>query len=410
MNNEDLAFIKDHAPNIAFAGTLGMEIHRCAGIENALLGVQLREKLRYTDQGFTEQSQSWIWRSTWQLMNALLNEVPDYEAFYDTFSLTAAAAIKTNHIRLHTTTDCYRRPPGLMAQMMLTLDHLSRGRVTVAIAIGEDKQFIPYGLERTLPRNKRLEEYIRVLKTLLGATEPVTMDGEFWPLKDALVALPTYREGISPPVMLRGGGPTAMKIAGRVADGLGSYLPGAYGNKLERFEEDLAIFRAEAERYGRDPKALPVGAPYCCVLCENDEQITYALKNPYIRAAALNFVPHGKIWRDWGGEHPLGDDWALSKTHNATMFRDPREMESILNKITDDDIQQLIYVGTPEDVAQRFAPWASACWMQQAPLGMAENFASIINPDIRQLAEDGLPRWHHLNVRFQEAMNECLSR
>ena len=409
MNDVDREFVRKHAPKIAFAGTLGQEIHRTAGFENAILGIQLREKLGYVAQGFTEQTQSWIFQSAWQMMKGMNQEVPEYEAFYDTFSLIAAAGMVTDRIRLISTTDCYRRPPSVLAQTMLTLDHITKGRASVSVGTGENKQFIPHGLARELPRNERLEEYIRIVKGLMRATDPVTIEGKFWPQKDALLALPPYREGAYPPVILVGGGPGAMRIAGRVADGLGSYLPGGYANKVERFEEDLAIFRDEAERHGRDPKTLPVGAPFCCVLCENDEQITQALESPYIRAFVLNLTPVGKYWREWGSEHPLGDDWALSKTHRSTLF-DRREMQSILQKITDHDVQQMIYVGTPEDVAQRFEPWVRAAWIPEAPLGLAMNFSTILFPEMRELAEDGLPRWHHLDLRFQRALNERLAR
>jgi phthiodiolone/phenolphthiodiolone dimycocerosates ketoreductase len=408
VNEADREFVAKHATEIAFAGGLGQEIHRVAGFENALRGIQLREKLGYAAQGFTEQTQSWVFRSAWQMMEAMKQEVPDYEAFYDTFSLIAAAGMVTERILLSSTTDCYRRPPSVIAQTLLTLDHITKGRVSVSVGTGENKQFIPHGLKRTLPRNERLEEYIRIVKALMRANDPVTIEGRFWPQKDALIALPSYREGIYPPVVLVGGGPAAMRIAGRVADGLGSYLPGGYANRVEAFEEDLAIFREEAERHGRDPKKLPVGAAFCCVLCEDDEQISRALESPYIKAFVLNLTPQGEHWKHWGGAHPLGDDWALSKTHRSTLF-DRSEMQEILRKVSDRDVQQMIYVGTPEDVATRFAPWLRAAWIRRAPLGLANSFGTIVFPEQRELASDGLPRWHHLNLRFQTAMNEILA-
>ena len=57
------------------------------------------------------------------------------------------------------------------------------------LGTGENKQFLPYGLERTLPRYKRLEESIRNIKALLRTKDPISLDGEFWPMRDALLAL-----------------------------------------------------------------------------------------------------------------------------------------------------------------------------------------------------------------------------
>jgi hypothetical protein len=118
---EDLAFIKEHAPDLPFVGGVGAEIWRPAGIEESLRHIQIMEKLGYTDWGFTEQTQSWTFRSVWGLMPDS-TRVPEYEAFYDTTCLIAAAGMQTSKIRFSLITDCYRRPPSVMAQTLKTLD------------------------------------------------------------------------------------------------------------------------------------------------------------------------------------------------------------------------------------------------------------------------------------------------
>ena len=248
-----------------------------------------------------------------------------------------------------------------------------------------------------------------MVKTLLRARDPITVDGEFWPLKDALLALEPYNPDVPPPIGLLGGGPTAMKIAGRVADGLGTYTPGGYDDDVAGFEEDLALMREEAERHDRNPAEIIVFPANTMILCENDEQIDRALASLFTRAFVLNLTPTGAHWKNWGSQHPISDDWALSVTHRSTKFS-PAEMREICAKITDDDIQHMIYVGTPEDVAARSAKWFRAAGFPGVPIPTSgANFSTTLFPETRELADDGLPRWHHLMLRYSEELNRQLT-
>lgn len=72
--------------------------------------------------------------------------------------MAAAAAVVTERVPITIgVIDALRRTPSLMAQQMLTLDHLSKGRMTFAIATGENKQFRPYGIPRDKPITRMIE-------------------------------------------------------------------------------------------------------------------------------------------------------------------------------------------------------------------------------------------------------------
>ena len=104
--------------------------------------------------------QSWIFRSIWSPeLIPTAAQVPDYEACYNTIPLLAAVASHTEKILLSTIVDCYRRSPSILAQELLTLDHISHGRVMIAIGTGKNKQFA-LRTQRTEPRNAHLEEAI----------------------------------------------------------------------------------------------------------------------------------------------------------------------------------------------------------------------------------------------------------
>ena len=395
--------------NIPFAGTAGMEMHRPGGVRDAIRAARLYEQLGYVATGYSDQMQSWIFRSIWSPeLIPTAAQVPDYEACYNTIPLLAAVASHTEKILLSTIVDCYRRSPSILAQELLTLDHISHGRVMIAIGTGENKQFLPYGLERTEPRNAHLEEAIRIIKTLMCTTQPVTEpDNRFWKLDEALVALPPYNPEHPPLVLLAGGGPRPMRIAGRVADGLLTYLPGGYADQVTSWEADLAEMWREAERRDRDPKSLVIAPGMTMILCENDRQISQALESPFVRSFVLNLTPVGHHWSKWGGKHPLGDDWALSLTHRSTKFsRD--ELLSACAMMSDEDVQHLMYVGTPEEVACRAAPWYRSAGFSVVPL-IQGSFGTVLFPEQLEPGDNGLPRWHNLNVRFTGEVNRLLA-
>jgi len=397
---------------IPMLGVFGHEVFKPGGIDTAIRAVQLLEELGYAGLGLSDQLQSWCFQSVWRpdLVPAA-SSVPDHEAFYDTMVLTAALASHTERLRFTPIVDCFRRPPALLAQSLLTLDQISHGRVSISVGSGENKQFVPYGLERTEPKNSHLEEAIRTIRSLLRSSTPVSMpDNKLWKLDEALVGLEPAEPARPPAVMMVGGGARAMRIAARVADGFGTYLPGAYAGRVEGFEEDLATFWAEVNKVGRNPSELAVGAAGAelLVLCENDEQIERAYASPYTRSTALNLTPLGKHWRLWGSTHPLGDEWALSMTHRSTMFSTD-ELLDIVSAVRPVDLDHTMFIGRPEECAQRVVPWLRAAGIPQIPLITGYNFATILFPEQLELGDNGLPRWHNLTVAYVDAVNALLA-
>lgn len=403
--------VPDAPHRIPMLGVFGHEVWKPGGIATAIRAVQFLEELGYVGLGLSDQLQSWMFRSLWapDLVPAA-SAVPEHEAFYDTMVLTGALASHTERIRFTPIVDCFRRTPAHLAQSLLTLDQISAGRVSISVGNGEDKQFVPYGIERTEPKNSHLEEALCIIRALVRSAEPVSMpDNKFWVLDDALVALEPAQPKNPPAVMMVGGGARAMRIAARAADGFGTYLPGAYAGRVEGFEEDLAVFWREVAKIGRDPAELTVGATGAelLVLCEDDDQIERAYQSPYIRASALNLTPLGKHWKLWGSTHPLGDDWALSMTHRSTMFsRD--ELLEIVAKVGPDDLDHTMFIGRPADCAQRVAPWLRAAGIREIPLITGYNFATILFPEQLELGDNGLPRWHNLTVEYVQAVNGLL--
>jgi alkanesulfonate monooxygenase SsuD/methylene tetrahydromethanopterin reductase-like flavin-dependent oxidoreductase (luciferase family) len=99
---------------------------------------------------------------------------------YDPWLLLAAIAGRTGRIRLGTTvTSLPRRRPAKLAREVLTLDHLSAGRATVAVGVGDpkDRGVAGFGEQTDLKtRAAMLDEGLDLLVGLVGG-ERVTHQG-----------------------------------------------------------------------------------------------------------------------------------------------------------------------------------------------------------------------------------------
>jgi alkanesulfonate monooxygenase SsuD/methylene tetrahydromethanopterin reductase-like flavin-dependent oxidoreductase (luciferase family) len=114
-------------------------------------------------------------------------------------------------------TNLLSRPAPILARTLAGLSAVSRGRVILGLGAGGLQEEIDaLGVPRLSPgaRIRALEEAIKVVRALSGGGPPVTIDGEFYQVN----GLPPTAEA-APPVWTGGGGPKALAVAGRQADG-----------------------------------------------------------------------------------------------------------------------------------------------------------------------------------------------
>jgi F420-dependent oxidoreductase-like protein len=172
----------------------------------------------------------------------------------EAWTLLAGLARETSRIRLGTlVTGMTHRHPSVLAAEVVTVDHLSGGRVECAIGAAWNE---PEHRELGIPfpsraeRMDRLEEGVQVLR-LLFTEENVTFDGRFYRLEDA-----TYRpkpvQQPHPPIWVGGEGRRrTLPIAGRYADAWHGWARDA-----AELAEMTAVIDAAAEGSGRDPASI----------------------------------------------------------------------------------------------------------------------------------------------------------
>jgi probable F420-dependent oxidoreductase len=165
-------------------------------------------------------------------------------------TVLAAAAAVTSKIRLGTSVLLAAlRHPTLLAKTVATLDFLSSGRVTLGIGFGSrENDFtsvdIPYE-----HRGSRAVELIGLIKRL-WTEEAVTHKGKFYQLENVTVG-PHPIQAPHPPIWMGGSAETALKRAGRIADG---YICGS--SAIQEFPALWEKISGFASAAGREPSKM----------------------------------------------------------------------------------------------------------------------------------------------------------
>ncbi len=167
------------------------------------------------------------------------------------WTLLAALAAATSRIRLGTlVTGMTHRHPSVLATEVVTVDHVSGGRVECAVGaawnVDEHRELgIPF--PPTPERMERLEEGVQVLRLLMSG-ERVSFEGRHHRLDGALLR-PAPVQRPTPPIWIGAAGRRlALPIVGRRADVWHSW-GGRYAEKWD-------IVRRAAEESGRDPETI----------------------------------------------------------------------------------------------------------------------------------------------------------
>ncbi len=134
--------------------------------------------------------------------------------------MLGAAAEFTNTLRLGAMVWCndYRHPV-VLAKEAATLDLLSDGRLELGLGAGwmtTDYETSGIPFDRASIRIARLEEALHVIKGCMRGKN-FSFDGEHYTI-DELTGSPLPQQRPWPPIVVGGGGPKVMAVAGRHAD------------------------------------------------------------------------------------------------------------------------------------------------------------------------------------------------
>jgi F420-dependent oxidoreductase-like protein len=146
------------------------------------------------------------------------------------------------------------RHPVITAWQASAIDNLSGGRLRLGLGAGwEEREHETYGFDLldTDRRFARFEEGLEVVTRLLQSDEPVSFEGEFYRLRDAVLMPRSPRPG-GPPIIIGGNGPRrTLPLVARYADEWNAVFASP-----ERFAELDARLDGLLREAGRPPEQV----------------------------------------------------------------------------------------------------------------------------------------------------------
>jgi alkanesulfonate monooxygenase SsuD/methylene tetrahydromethanopterin reductase-like flavin-dependent oxidoreductase (luciferase family) len=163
------------------------------------------------------------------------------------------------------------RHPAVLANAMVTIDHLSNGRLELGMGAGWLRaEYEDYGLpfESTPARLRRLREAVQVIRSL-WSLEVTDFDGEFYQLTNARCD-PKPLQTL-PRIWIGAKGPRALKVAAEVGDGWNANFLSA-----EEFRQCVGQVKESAP----DPDRITIGASVALVVA-GDGRIDVVMRFRY---------------------------------------------------------------------------------------------------------------------------------
>jgi 5,10-methylenetetrahydromethanopterin reductase len=256
----------------------------------------------------------------------------------DMWLMFAAAADKTTNIRMGpNVTHVILKEPTILAQQLATLDELTNGRAEAVVSFGNLGMLEQYKIDWSTQKPlSRLREGHQVMRTFLddGA---ITFEGEFFEYSGLFTFARPVQERL--PLKLGGmGGPKSFELAGEVSDGLHHAL----GYSRENYEYVAKHFRIGAEKSGRNPEDLDLGAWLCWSVAEDGEAAKRAARIMvafYISSMPESLLQRHGLTRD--GMQPILDALGAGEIDKAIELTSPEIAE------------KLSVAGTPEQCVEQ---------------------------------------------------------
>jgi|SRR5579871_148567 len=235
---------------MAFQLRFGAFIHQDKPIPNLIRRWQVLDKLGLDHLWLTDHfNPFWSPTSDW----------------YDAWVLLSALAVQSQSVRVGTlVTPVAYRNPALLAQMIMTLDHLSNGRLEIAIGSGvtEDLSYSMLGISLGNPSEmvQRTRETVHILDELLRKGR-CTYQGVYSHITEAVIS-PRPLQQPRPPLTIAAHRPAMMKVAAQYADTWNTHVGTvggtdiSYNDTLSQLKQRADQFEESCRNVGRDPSTV----------------------------------------------------------------------------------------------------------------------------------------------------------
>lgn len=313
------------------------------------------ETAGYDGVWWNDHLMGWIPDSVWHKdFTPIAEHQTSAHVNVDPFSMIAAAGVLTETIKFGTcVTDLLRRHPASVAQTMLTLDHMTKGRTILGVGSGEQLNIEPYGMKWSTPVAK-LAEGLEVLELLMNAGDrKIDYDGKHFQLRDAVMGLDPYGDR-APEIWLAAHGPRMLGLTAKHADG---WLPTKM--TTAEYAHSLATIHDTAKDLGRNIDHFTPGMLAYIVIGPDEATVAKLLAAPLLRMLCV-LLPN-KVFESLGVEPPLGGDSTGSGFHDFIPSRVPRaEAQRIIDGIPPRVVEHYAFAGTVEQVAEQIGEYHRA--------------------------------------------------
>ena len=194
--------------------------------------------------------------------------LPDhFGSQWDPVTALAGLAVATEDLKVGSLVyDVDYQHPVIFAKAAATLQVMSGGRHEFGIGAGwMETDYVEAGMPYDRPgiRISRLEEALKIIKSM-WSNERTTFKGDYYSINE--IAQATELGDLAPPkILIGGGGPRLLRLAGRYADIVGINPKMTDGkvtaetpadSTFDRIREKIAWVREGAEEAGRNPDEI----------------------------------------------------------------------------------------------------------------------------------------------------------
>ncbi len=180
------------------------------------------------------------------------------EPFLEAITLLAALAIETNRIKLGQIVFCNSfRNPAYLAKVILSLDHISNGRILMWLGAGwykEEYDAYSYPFHTPKRRVDELEESLAIYKKIFTEDE-TNFEGKFWKLEKHR-NFPKSIQKPYPQIVIGTNGKKLIDIACREADGINLPYLDLPNQKLMR--DSISVINEKLKKYNHDPSEFEI--------------------------------------------------------------------------------------------------------------------------------------------------------
>ena len=180
------------------------------------------------------------------------------ESFLESITLLAALATETHEIKSGHIVLCNSfRNPAYLAKAILSLDHISNGRVLMWLGAGwYEEEYKAYGYPFHTPKRRvdELEESLTIYKKIFTEDES-NFEGKFWKLEKHR-NFPKSIQKPYPQIVIGTNGKRMIDIACREADGIN--LPYLTLSSQKVMKNSISVINEKLKKYNRDPSVFEI--------------------------------------------------------------------------------------------------------------------------------------------------------